>query len=346
MTKTMQAVIKPRAAAGFEMAQRPVPEFGPNDVLVKVRAASLCGTDMHIHKWDAWSQSRIKPPVVVGHEICGEVVARGAQVSEPNLGDFVSLESHVVCNQCVYCRTGRGHICQNTRLIGVDRDGGFADYIALPAQNAWPNPPDMPLHIAVLQENFGNAVHTAMAADLSAKKVLVTGCGPVGLMTIAVAKAAGARAVYATDVSQYRVDFAARMGADLAVNAKTADVISAIREATDGEGVDVLLEMSGAPSAIEQGFTLLKPGGEAALLGVAPAPFTFDWNHHIVFKAVKVLGISGRRLWDTWYQARGLVRSGAVDLSPLVTHTFKLHEFEKAVAVMASGESGKVMLVP
>ncbi len=346
MSQTMKAVIKPRAAAGFEMAERPVPEIGPNDVLVKVRAASLCGTDMHIHKWDAWSQSRIKPPVVVGHEICGEVVARGAQVSEPNLGDFVSLESHVICNQCVYCRTGRGHICQNTRLIGVDRDGGFAEYISLPAQNAWPNPPDMPLQIAVLQENFGNAVHTAMAADLSAKKVLVTGCGPVGLMTIAVAKAAGARAVYATDVSQYRVDFAARMGADLAVNAKTGDVIETIRQATDGEGVDVLLEMSGAPSAIEQGFALLKPGGEAALLGVAPAPFTFDWNHHIVFKAVKVLGISGRRLWDTWYQARGLVRSGAVDLAPLVTHTFKLEEFDRAVATMASGESGKVMLLP
>jgi threonine 3-dehydrogenase len=346
MSNMMKAVIKPRAAAGFEMAERPIPEIGPNDVLVKVRAASLCGTDLHIHKWDAWSQSRIHPPLVVGHEICGQVAARGAQVSEPNLDDFVSLESHVVCNQCVYCRTGRGHICQNTRLIGVDRDGGFAEYIALPAQNAWVNPPDMPLEIAVLQENFGNAVHTAMAVDLSAKKVLVTGCGPVGLMTIAVAKAAGARAVYATDVSQYRVDFAARLGADLALNAKTGDVIRALREATDGEGVDVLLEMSGAPSAIEQGFTLLKPGGEAALLGVAPAPFTFDWNHHIVFKAVKVLGISGRRLWDTWYQARGLVRSGTVDLAPLVTHRFKLEEFDKAVAVMASGESGKVMLVP
>ena len=346
MSQTMKAVIKPHAAAGFELAQRPVPEIGPADVLVKVRAASLCGTDLHIYKWDAWSQSRMRPPVVVGHEICGEVVARGAQVVEPNVGDFVSLESHVVCNQCVYCRTGRGHICQNTRLIGVDRDGGFAEYIALPAQNAWVNPPDMPLEIAVLQENFGNAVHTAFAVDLSAKKVLVTGCGPVGLMTVAVAKAAGARAVYATDVSQYRVNFAKRMGADLAVNAKSEDVIQIIRAATDGEGVEVLLEMSGAPSAIEQGFTLLKPGGEAALLGVAPAPFTFDWNHHIVFKAARVLGISGRRLWDTWYQARGLVRSGAVDLSPLVTHKFKLEEVENAVATMASGESGKVMLVP
>ena len=345
MPDMMTAVIKPGPGMGLEMTQRPVPEIGPNEVLVKVKAASICGTDLHIYKWDKWAESRIRPPVIVGHEVCGEVVARGVMVVEPKVGDFVSLESHVICNICSYCRTGRGHICQNTRLIGVDRDGGFAEYIAIDAQNAWVNPPDMPVEIAVLQENFGNAVHTAFTTDVTSKKVLITGCGPVGVMTIAVAKAAGARAIYATDVSDYRLNLARAMGADLAVHAKE-DVIESIRAATDGEGVDVLLEMSGAPSAIEQGFTLLKPGGEAALLGVAPAPFTFDWNHHIVFKAVKVLGISGRRLWDTWYQARGLVRSGAVNLAPLVTHRFKLEEFDKAVAVMASGESGKVMLVP
>ena len=346
MAETMRAVVKGHAGPGFEMRDVPIPAVQPDEVLIKVRAASICGTDLHIYNWDAWSASRVQPPIVVGHEVCGEVVERGSSVTTPELGDFVSLESHVICNTCAYCRTGLGHICENTRLIGVDRDGGFAEYIAIAAQNAWPNPPDLPLEIAVLQENFGNAVHTAFAVDLRAKKVLVTGCGPVGLMTVAVARAIGARAVYATDVSPYRVEFARRMGADLALHASSDPVVELVRKATDGEGVDVLLEMSGAPSAIDQGFSLLKPGGEAALLGVAPGPFEFDWNHHIVFKAAKVLGISGRRLWQTWYQSRGLIRSGAVDLSPLVTHHFKMEEFDQAFETMSSGTSGKVMLTP
>lgn len=346
MPDLMTAVIKPRPGAGLELTQRPIPAYGPNEVLVKIKAASICGTDLHIYKWDKWAESRIHPPVIVGHEVCGEVVARGNMVKEPNVGDFVSLESHVICNTCAYCRTGRGHICQNTRLIGVDRDGGFAEYIAIDAQNAWINPPDMPIEVAVLQENFGNAVHTAFTADLVSKKVLITGCGPVGIMTIAVAKAAGARAIYATDVSEYRLDLARKMGANVTVNAKRGNVIEDIRAATDGEGVDVLLEMSGVPSAIEQGFTLLKPGGDAVLLGVAPGPFTFDWNHHIVFKAARVFGVSGRKLWETWYQLRGLIRSKAVDLQPVVTHRFKLAEYDQAFEVMASGESGKIVLFP
>ncbi|MGA9531242.1 MAG: L-threonine 3-dehydrogenase [Anaerolineales bacterium] len=343
---TMKAIIKPAAGPGLQVAEVPIPTVAPNEVLVKVRAASICGTDLHIYRWDEWSASRVRPPLVVGHEVCGDVVERGANVTEPAIGEFVSLESHVVCNHCSYCRTGQGHLCENTRLIGVDRDGGFAEYIAIDAQNAWPNPPDLPLEIAVLQENFGNAVHTAFAVDLRAKKVLVTGAGPVGLMTIATARAIGARAVYTTDISRYRLEFAERIGADLALHAEEDDVIGAIRRETEGEGVDVLLEMSGAPTAIDQGFTLLKPGGEAALLGVAPGPIKFDWNHHLVFKSARVVGVYGRRLWQTWYQARGLIRSGAVDLSPLVTHRFKLEEFKSAFDVMASGESGKVMLTP
>jgi len=346
MPEMMKAVVKAQAAAGLEVRQVAIPAIGPNDVLVRVRAASICGTDLHIYNWDPWSAGRVRPPLTVGHEVCGEVVERGAMVSTPDIGDFVSLESHVICNTCAYCRTGQGHICENTRLLGVDRDGGFAEYISLPAQNAWPNPPDLPLEIAVLQENFGNAVHTAFAFDLRAKKVLVTGCGPVGLMTIAVARAIGARAIYATDVSRYRIDFARRMGADLALHATQDPVLEAVRQATDGEGVDVLLEMSGAPSAIDQGFRLLKPGGDAALLGVAPGPFEVDWNRHIVFKAAHVQGIYGRRLWQTWYQARGLIRSGAVDLSPMVTDTFRLEDFDAAFQRMASGDSGKVMLTP
>jgi threonine 3-dehydrogenase len=346
MPEIMKAVIKEKSGAGAVYGEKPIPVIDKDEVLIKVRAASICGTDLHIYKWDSWAANRVHPPIIMGHEICGEVVERGSAVKSPNIGDLVSLESHVVCNQCRYCRTGNGHICENTRLIGVDRDGGYTEFIAIQAQNAWANPPDMPLNIAVLMENFGNAVHTAFACDLSAKKVLVTGCGPVGLMTIAVAKAIGARSVYATDISNYRLNFATRMGADLALNANNIDVVTQLMDATDGDGVDVLLEMSGAPVALDQGFKLLKPGGEVALLGVVGKPLEFDWDHHLVFKAATVHGISGRRLWQTWYQARGLVNSGAVDLSPMVTHHFTFAEYDKAFAIMASGDSGKVMMTP
>jgi threonine 3-dehydrogenase len=344
--KTMTAIVKAEPGPGLQMTEVPIPKIKANEVLVKVRAASICGTDLHIYNWDDWAAGRIKPPVIVGHEVCGDIIQRGAAVTEPELGAFVSLESHVICNACAYCRTGQGHLCERTQLIGVDRDGGFAEYIAIDAQNAWPNPKDLPVEIAVLQENFGNAVHTAFAVDLSAKKVLITGCGPVGLMTIAVARAVGARAIFATDVSRYRLQMALEMGADLALHAGEDDVVEQLLVETETEGVDVLLEMSGAPSAIDQGFELLKPGGEAALLGVAPGPFEFDWNRHLVFKAARVLGISGRRLWQTWYQSRGLIRSKAVDLSPMITHHFAMDEYEDAFTLMESGESGKVLLTP
>ncbi|MBN2305428.1 MAG: L-threonine 3-dehydrogenase [Anaerolineae bacterium] len=339
----MKAVIKAERGPGLTMVDWPVPEIGPGEVLVKVLAASICGTDLHIYNWDEWAQSRLKPPFVVGHEITGRIAAVADDVTRVKVGDPVSLESHIVCNQCYYCRTGQGHICENTQIIGVDRDGGFAEFIAMPAQNAWSNPSDLPLRVAVLEENFGNAVHTAMAQDVSAKYVLVTGCGPVGIMSIAVAKAAGARRVFATDVSDYRLAMAKQAGADLTINAMTDDVVGVIRESTCDEGVDVLLEMSGAPSAIDQGFTLLKEGGEAALLGLTPGPFTFDINRHVVFKGAIVRGIAGRRLWDTWYQVRGLLESGAVDLSQLVTHEFALEDFDEAYEVFKSGESGKIM---
>ncbi len=341
--KMMKAVIKAGRRPGLELTEWPVPQIGPGEVLIKVQAASICGTDLHIYKWDEWAQSRLKPPFVVGHEVTGHVVQVADGVTSIKVGDCVSLESHVVCNECFYCRTGREYICENTKIIGVDRDGGFAEYIAVPAQNAWLNTPNIPLRVAVLEENFGNAVHTAMAQDVSAKHVLVTGCGPVGVMAIAVAKAAGARRVFATDVSDYRLNMAAEAGADLTVNVLKQDVIPAILAETGNEGVDVLLEMSGAPSAIDQGFSLLKEGGEVAMLGLAPGPFTFDLNRHIVFKGAIVRGIVGRRLWDTWYQTRGLLESGAVDLSKIVTHEFALEEFDDAYHIFMSGESGKIM---
>lgn len=346
MTQTMRAVVKAKPTAGLELREVAVPKIGTHDVLVRVRAASICGTDLHIYRWDPWAQARIKTPVVVGHEACGEIVEIGRDVTEVRVGDYISAESHVICGICDMCRTGRGHLCRNTRILGIDRDGCFAEYVVIPAINAWQNPPDMPPEIASLQENFGNAVHTAFTVDVRAKKVLVTGCGPVGLMTVAVAKAIGARAVYATDISPYRLKLASKMGADGTFNSRESDVVQAIRDVTEGEGVDVLLEMSGAPSALREGFQLLKPGGEAALLGLPGRPLEFDFDNLLIFKGLAVYGVIGRRLWETWYQARGLMRAKALDLSPVVTHRFPLEDFEKAFELMISGQCGKVILLP
>jgi threonine 3-dehydrogenase len=346
MADTMKALVKPQAAPGLELEPVPIPTVGPHDVLVKVKATSICGTDLHIYRWDPWAQGRLKPPLIVGHEFCGEVVEKGSEVTDVKVGDLISAESHVTCGTCDMCRTGHGHLCRNTKILGVDRDGCFAEYVSIPAINAWVDPPEMPPEIASLQENFGNAVHTAFTADLRAKKVLVTGCGPVGLMTISVAKAIGARAVYATDVSPYRLKLAKRMGADLALDVSKTDVVKTVRDATEGEGVDVLLEMSGAASALRDGFTVLKPGGEVALLGLPGKPIPFDFDELVIFKGITVRGVVGRRLWETWYQARGLLRAKVVDLSPMVTHKFALDDYEEAFALMTSGECGKVVMVP
>jgi threonine 3-dehydrogenase len=342
----MRAVVKANAGPGLELQDLPVPKPRPDEVLVRVRAASICGTDLHVWNWDPWAQRRIRPPVIVGHEVCGEIAEVGGSVTGIEVGTLVSAESHVVCGFCDMCRTGRGHLCRATKILGIDRDGGFAEYVTIPAINAWPDPPGMPVEIAALQENFGNAVHTAFRVDLRAKKVLVTGCGPVGLMAIAVAKAIGARAVYATDISPYRLDLARVMGADAAFNPTDTNVIGAVQDLTEGEGVDVLLEMSGAASALREGFQLLKPGGEAALLGLPGRPVEFDFDTLVVFKGATVYGVVGRRLWETWYQVRGLLRSGAVNLAPLVTHRFPLDQFEAAFDLMASGQCGKVVLLP
>ena len=342
----MRAIVKPERSPGLEMTLVDVPAIGPNEALIKVQATSICGTDLHIFKWDPWAREHIEPPIVVGHEFCGQVVDVGRDVTQVRIGDYVSAESHITCQHCAQCRTGNGHICKNTKIIGVGRDGCWAEYIAMPEYNLWLNPPEMPLEIASIQENFGNAVHTAFATDVTARKVLVSGCGPVGLMTIAVCKAAGARQIFATDISPYRLRLAKQMGAHFAYNVAEVDIVRDIQEVTEGEGVDVLLEMSGAGSAIDQGFKVLRDGGEAALLGLAPAAIGFDLNSHIIFKGATVYGIVGRRLWTTWYQMRGLLRSGAVDLTPIITHRFALADYEDALQVMQSGQSGKVVMFP
>jgi threonine 3-dehydrogenase len=342
----MRAIRKTAPGPGVEMTEIPVPEPGPGEVLIEVKATSICGTDLHILNWDPWAAEHVTPPLVVGHEMCGIVVQHGAGVSDPPVGTLVSVESHVVCGVCAWCRTGKGHLCPQTSILGVHRDGVFAEFVVVPFINAWPDPPDMPLSVASLQENFGNAVHTASVPDLDGRKVLVTGCGPVGVMAVAAAKAQGARAVFGTDVTDFRLELAERMGADATFNAASEDIVSGVMEATSGEGVDVLLEMSGAPSAIDDGLRLLKPGGEAALLGLTSGPITIDIDDRLIFKGATVYGIVGRRLWDTWYLMRAMLRSGAVDLAPLVTHRTALDDFAAAFDLMASGECGKVVMFP
>jgi threonine 3-dehydrogenase len=328
------------------MVDIPIPDYGPGDVLIEVLATSICGTDLHILEWEQWAADHVVTPVTVGHELSGTVVARGNDVTEPEVGQLVSVESHVIDNTCTWCRTGQGHLCPNTELLGVHRDGAFAEYVVVPAQNAWVDPPDMSLSIASLQENFGNAVHVASVPEIAGRKVLVTGSGPVGLMSIAVAKARGARAVIATDISDYRLELAMNVGATLVLNPSKDDMAKVISDATRGEGVDVLFEMSGAPAAIEAGFAALKPGGEAALLGLTSKQIEFNLDDNIIFKGATVYGIVGRRLWQTWLEMRGLIRSGAVDLSPIVTHRFALDDYDKAFDLMKSGQCGKVVMFP
>jgi threonine 3-dehydrogenase len=340
----MRAVVKKGPGPGLELVDHPAPDPAAGEVLIRVKATSICGTDLHIRAWDSWAAEHVLPPLVVGHEMCGIVEAHGPGVSAPAIGTLVSVESHVVDGDCAWCRTGRGHLCPQTRILGVHRDGAFAEYVTIPAVNAWPNPEGTPYSIATLLENFGNAIHTASTPPVAGRKVLVTGAGPVGIMAVAVARALGARSVISTDVSDYRLALATRMGATQTLNPRRDEVVAGILEATDGEGVDVLLEMSGAESAILEGFEVLKPGGHAALLGLSSKPIQFDIDDAIVFKGATVHGIVGRRLWDTWYEANALLRSGGVDLAPLVTHRFRLEDFDSAFDLMASGDCGKVVM--
>ncbi|HUS15773.1 MAG TPA: L-threonine 3-dehydrogenase [Chloroflexia bacterium] len=347
MPEMMRAVVKAEAAPGAVLMQVPIPAVGRDDILVRVRAASMCGTDLHIYNWDPWAQSRFHPPpMVFGHECCGEVVEIGSTVSGVAVGDFVSLESHITCGHCLQCQTGQGHVCANVQILGVDRPGVYAEYVAVPAKVAWKNPPDMAVEVASIQEPFGNAVHTVFACDIPTHRVAVIGCGPIGLWAVAIAKAAGAAAVYAVDINPMRLHLAEQLGATLTINSRETDPVAAVREATGGIGADVMLEMSGNARAIAQGFEMLRYGGEVALLGLPARPVELDLNNAIIFKGARVHGISGRRIWDTWYRTQGLILSGAVDPTCVITHRLDLAEFDHAFAMMNQGEAAKVVLFP
>ena len=342
----MQAVVKAEPAPGIELREVPVPAPGAGEVLVRVQAASVCGTDLHIYEWDPWAKGRIHPPLIPGHEFSGAVAAVGRGVTTVREGDLVSAEMHVACGKCLQCRTGLAHVCQHVRILGVDADGAFASYAVIPESNIWKLPDSIPHDYASLLDPLGNAVHTVLAGPIAAKTVAVTGCGAIGLMSIAVAKACGAARVYAIEVNAYRRAVAEQMGADLALDPNTDNVESLVREATEGTGVDVLLEMSGHPEAMRLGFALLRTGGRASLLGIPSRPFELDFARDIIFKGATVQGINGRKMFETWFQMEALLATGKLNLEPVITHRLKLSEFRKAMELLQSGEAIKVVMRP
>lgn len=345
MTNTMQALVKETAGPGLTLKTVPVPALHRSSCLVRVAAASICGTDLHIYQWDRWAASRLRPPLVVGHEFCGTVVAVGEDVKEIKVGDYVAGEGHLFCGVCYYCRTGQAHICEKGRIIGVDADGCFAQYVSMPWQNLWKLDDDVPPEIGAIHDPLGNAVHSVMTAGVAGQTVAVVGCGPIGLCSVAVAKQMGAAAVFAIDVNDYRLELAATMGADFPLSPAAKETVQYVRNETAGLGVDVVLEMSGHPDGIRNAFDMLRKGGRIVLLGLSRDAVTLDINEQIIFKEARVFGVNGRRMFDTWYQMTGLLRGG-LDLSPIITHRFALADFEEAFATLQSGRCAKIVLQP
>ena len=345
MSKTMKAVAKTSPGPGAELIQAPVPQPQAGEVLVKVRVSAVCGTDVHIYQWDQWAQSRVKPPLIFGHEFCGDVVEVGPGVKGVSVGDYVSVETHFTCGVCRFCRTGRGHICERVEIVGVDRNGCFAEYVTVPYENLWVWTHDIDPEIAAIQDPYGNAVHTALACDLVGADVLITGVGPIGMAAIPIAKKAGAQRVICTDVSPYRLQLAEKLGADLAINVREESMCEAVFDFTGGKGVDVVLEMSGSESAINDAFTCLAKGGTASLLGIPSQPITIDLANAIVFKGATVHGINGRKMFETWYQGQALLQGG-LDLTPIITHRLPLERIGEAMELMRTGQCGKVIIYP
>jgi len=346
MAGTMRALRKMQAAKGLQMDTVAVPLIGPTDALVRVKTASICGTDLHIYGWDRWSQGRIKPPVTLGHEFCGTVERVGDEVRGVKPGDFVSAEMHVNCGHCHQCRLGEAHICQNLRIIGIDQDGAFAEFVKIPASNIWKLDAAIPEHYGAILDPLGNAVHTVLAGPIAGQTVLVTGCGPIGLMSIAVAKACGSSTVFATETNEKRRAMAKKMGADVVLNPAAEDAVAKILAETDGTGVDALLEMSGNPTAIQQGFKSLRAGGRASLLGIPTESVPLDLVNDVIFKGATVQGIYGRRMYETWVQMTALLKAGRLNLEPLFGERTSLDKFENAFTLLQSGLAGKILLYP
>ncbi|HXX61386.1 MAG TPA: L-threonine 3-dehydrogenase [Candidatus Sulfotelmatobacter sp.] len=341
--RTMRALVKEQAVPGAAIREVPVPEPGPGEILVQVQAASVCGTDVHIERWDAWAQANVKPPLVFGHEMAGLVVARGQGATRVPEGALVAAETHLVDWTCYQCRTGRANVCQHLRILGVGAPGVFAEYAVIPESNAWVSDGLAP-EVAALQEPMGNAVHALFVEEIAGQSVAILGCGPIGLMAVAIARLAGARHIFATDLNLERLAVAGRMGAHEAIDAHE-DVVARLRAATDGDGVDVVLEMSGAEAALHTGLRALTNGGRISLLGTHARPATIDVSAEMIFNGIRVYGITGRRMWETWYRTTALLEEG-LDLSPIITHRLPLDRYAEAFELVAAGHAGKVVLLP
>ena len=338
----MKALSKSKSEPGLWLVDVPEPKVGINDVLIRVDRTGICGTDLHIYKWDAWAQKTIPVPMVVGHEFVGEVMQVGSNVNDFHPGDLVSAEGHVVCGRCRNCLAGRRHLCADTKGIGVNRTGAFAEYISVPMTNVWHHRPDIDRDIASIFDPFGNAVHTALSFDLLGEDVLITGAGPIGLMAVAIAKHAGARYVVITDVNDYRLSIAKQMGADVALNVKNGSLADVQKKLGLKEGFDVGLEMSGNPAAFRDMIDNLCHGGKIALLGIPSEQIAIDWNK-VVFNMLTIKGIYGREMYETWYKMSVMLDSG-LNIKPVITHSYHYTEFEKGFEVMNTGQSGKVIL--
>lgn len=338
----MKSLAKQEPRPGMWMVDSPMPEMGPNDLLIKIRKTAICGTDMHIFNWDEWSQKTIPVPMVVGHEYAGEVVEIGSEVAGFKRGDRVSGEGHITCGHCRNCRAGRRHLCRNTTGVGVNRQGAFAEYLVIPAFNAFKIPSNISDDMAAIFDPFGNAVHTALSFDLVGEDVLVTGAGPIGIMAAAVAKHAGARYVVITDVNDYRLALAKKMGVSRAVNVNAESLKDVMNELGMTEGFDIGLEMSGVPSAFRDMLDKMNHGGKIAMLGIPPQDVSIDWNK-VIFKGLTIKGVYGREMFETWYKMVSLLQSG-LDLSPIITHQLPVDDFQKGFEIMGSGQSGKVLL--
>ena len=338
----MKALIKAHSKPGLWLEEAPVPKPGINDVLIRVHKTGICGTDLHIYKWDAWAQKTIPVPMVVGHEFVGEVVEVGSNVSDFHAGDLVSAEGHVVCGRCRNCLAGRRHLCKDTSGIGVDRAGAFAEFISVPMTNVWHHRPDIDRNVASIFDPFGNAVHTALSFDVLGEDVLITGAGPIGIMAAAIVKHAGARFIVVTDVNDYRLKLAKQMGATVALNVNTGKLADVQRQLGMKEGFDVGLEMSGNPQALRDMIDNMCHGGKIAMLGIPSEPIPIDWNK-VVFNMLTIKGIYGREMYETWYKMSVMLESG-LDIRPVITHRFPFSQFEAAFQVALSGQSGKVIL--
>jgi threonine 3-dehydrogenase len=341
----MRAVIKAARTPGFSLAEVPDPEPQDGEVVLRVEAASVCGTDLHLYDWNPWAASRVQPPRVMGHEMGGVVESVGSGADGVKVGARVAVESHIVCGHCPECRRGDFHVCANTRILGVDVDGVFATRVRVPVRNVWPVPQDMPFELAALMEPFGNAVHCCSHGKLRGQVVGVFGCGPIGCAAIAIARADNAKRIVAIDRNRYRLDLAERMGADAVVDATQGDVEASVTRAAGG-ALDLALEMSGAESAIVDACRLVRPGGWISLLGIGDGPATIDLSTDVVMKGLTLYGVTGRRLFSTWEQTTAYLTSGRVDPRPLLTHHFEMKEIDAAIELIRSGNCGKVVLAP